>query len=127
MKIIKFFSIILITTFAITGFSSCNKCKNEDPSARIFNNGTEKASVQIKTSGGNTVNINNVDPGTSSPYASYAPGLVTFTITVTNNNYVKTVQMEECYNYDIAIDANNNIIATAFDRNDWQQSDHHTV
>ncbi len=118
MKPLKIFLLILITAFTIASLSSCSKCKNEDPSARIINNGTEKASVQIKTSGGNTVNINNVDPGTSSSYASYAPGLVTFTITVSNNNYVKTVQMEDCYNYDIAIDGNNNITETAIDRND---------
>lgn len=103
---------------AISSLSSCSKCKNEDPSARIINNGTEKASVQIKTSGGSTTNINNVDPGTSSDYASYAAGSVTFTITVSSNDYVETVQMEDCFNYDIAIDANNTITTTAVDRND---------
>lgn len=118
MKTIKRSAIILITAIAIMGFNSCNKCKNEDPSARIVNNGTAKASVQIKTSGGSTININNVDSGTSSPYASYAPGLVTFTITVANNDYIETVQMENCYNYDIEIDENNVITTTAIDRND---------
>lgn len=118
MKTFKNFAAILITVFAITGLSSCNKCKNEDPSARIINNGTENGSVQIKTSEGNTININNVEPGSSSPYTSYAAGSVTFTITVSNNDYVDTVQMEDCYNYDIAIDANNNITTTAIDRND---------
>lgn len=118
MKSLKISLIVLLSIFVITSLNSCKKCKNEDPSARIINNGTEKASVQIKTSGGNTININNVDPGTSSPYASYAPGLVTFTITVANNDYVETVQMEECFDYDIAIDANNNITTTTIDRND---------
>lgn len=118
MKTFKNVAIILITVLAITGLSSCNKCKNEDPSARIINNGTEKASVQIKTSGGSTTNINNVEPSTSSSYASYAAGSVTFTITVSYNDYVESVQMEDCYNYDIAIDANNNITTTAIDRND---------
>ncbi len=118
MKTLKFFFIILILTFAIPGLNSCNKCKNEDPSARIINNGSEKASVQIKTSGGNTININNVDPGTSSAYDSYASGIVTFTITISNNVYVETVQMLDCYNYDIAIDTNNHITTTALNRND---------
>ncbi len=117
MKIVKISLLILFATLLITGFSSCNKCKNEDPSARIINNGVQKASVQVKTSGGNTININNVDPGTSSPYASYAPGLVTFTITVDDNNYVETQQMDDCFDYDISIDANNNITAVAIDRN----------
>ena len=108
--------IIFIGLFTIT-MNSCKKCKDEDPRARIMNNGTEKASVQIKTSGGNTVNINNVDPSTSSPYSSYASGQVTFTITVKTVNYVKTLDMVKCFDYDIAIDKNNNITSTPIDRN----------
>jgi len=95
--------------------NSCSKCTDADPTARIINNGTEKASVQIKTSDGNTVNINNVDPGTSSPYSSYAAGIVTFTITVKTVDYEKTFTMGTCYEYDIAIDANNNITSTPTD------------
>lgn len=118
MKNIKFvLTILLAGLFAIT-MNSCKKCRNEDPRARIINNGTQKASVQIKTSNGNTVNINNVDPGTSSAYSSYAAGLVTFTITVSSINYVKTFDMRECFDYDIAIDGNNNITSTPTDRND---------
>jgi len=117
MKSIKYLlTIVLVALFAIT-MNSCKKCKNEDPRARIINNGTEKASVQIKTSGGNTVNINNVDPGTSSTYSSYAVGLVTFTITVKTIDYVKTFNMDKCFDYDIAIDASNNITSTPIDRN----------
>lgn len=118
MKTLKICIIILFSGFVITGSYSCKKCKNEYPSARIINNGTGNASVQIKTTGGNTVNINNVAPGTFSPYSSYAPGLVTFTITVAENDFVETVQMEECFDYDIAIDSNNIITTTATDRND---------
>ena len=117
MKTAKFFIIVLITgLFAIT-MNGCKKCKDEDPRARIINNGTQQASVQIKTSGGNTVNINNVDQGTSSSYSSYAAGQTTFTIKVSNIDYVKTVEMNKCYEYDIAIDASNNITSTPIDRN----------
>ncbi len=114
----KFLFPILLIGFASISLNSCKKCKGEDPSAKVINNGTEKASVQIKTSNGNTVNINNVEPGTSSPNSSYAPGEVVFTITVANNDYVDTVQMTECFDYDIAIDANNVITTSAIDRNE---------
>src|SRR6185295_16143445 len=93
----------------VSSLSSCKKCKGEDPRARIVNNGTDKASVQIKTSGGNTVNINNVDQGTTSFYESYAPGSVTFTITIKGVNYVINVVMEKCFEYDINIDSANNL------------------
>ena len=108
--------ILIIGLFALT-INSCSKCKDEDPRARIINNGAEKASVQIKTSGGNTVNINNVDPGTSSVYSSYAPGQVKFSITVKSVDYVKVFDMGTCYDYDIAIDGNNTITSTPTDRN----------
>ncbi len=117
MKISKFFFVILFASLVILTMNSCKKCKDEEPSARIINNGTQKASVQIKTSGGNTVNINNVDPNTSSPYSSYAAGQITFTIIVNSNNYVKIVDMTNCFYYDIAIDANNNITSTPINRN----------
>lgn len=102
-------------SFATSGCSK--KCKGEDPRARIINNGTQKASVQVKTSGGNTININNVDPGTSSDYANYSPGQVTFTITVSNVNYVKTTDISTCFQYDIAIDRANVITVNGTDRN----------
>ncbi len=117
MKTIHACYIILITgLFAIT-MSSCKKsCSGENPRARIINNGTHKASVQIKTSGGNTININDVEAGSSSEYSSYAAGVTTFTLKVSNVDYVKTVTMTTCDDYDIAIDSNNNITITPSSR-----------
>jgi hypothetical protein len=118
MKALKFVLFIVIAGLFASTVESCGKkCESDPPQARVKNNGTSKASVQIKTSDGNTVNINNVDPGTASPYASYAAGNIEFTITVNNTVTVKAVPMSNCYNYDIAIDANNVITTTAFDRN----------
>ena len=109
MRKIQFTLMIVVAGFFAIAMNGCKKTVLQDPRARIINNGTQKASVQIKTSNGNTVNINNVDPSTSSAYSSYAAGQVTFTITVSNNNYVKTLDIGKGYDYDIAIDANNNI------------------
>ncbi len=114
MKTAKFLSIVMIVGFMSVILEGCSKkCSNEPPQARIINNGTNKASVQIKTSNGSTVNINNVDPSTTSAYASYAAGEITFTITVNSNNFVKVITMANCFNYDIAIDGNNNITYTS--------------
>ncbi len=117
MKTLKFISLIVLISIVTLSISSCKKCNGEDPSARIINNGTKKASVQIKTSGGNTININNVDPSTSSPYVRYAVGTTTFTITVSNVNYSRIVEMSQCYDYDISIDASNYIFVNPIDRN----------
>lgn len=114
----KLLLLIAVVTIAMVSFNSCKKCKGEDPRARIVNNGTKTADVQIKTSGGNTVNINGVGAGTTSEYKSYEAGDVTFTISVDKNNYVKVVSMSECFEYDISIDASNNVVSTPHDRNE---------
>ncbi len=76
----------------------------------------------VTTSGGNTININNIDPNQASDFESYAPGIVDFTITVgsgsSSTNYESTVSMEECFEYDIILDENNDIISVPTDRNE---------
>lgn len=109
----------LLAGSCAVALSSCgDKCDDEEPRARIANNGTQRASVQVQTTGGNTVNINNIDPGVTSPYASYAPGRVTFTLKVNNVDYAKTTDITRCYDYTIAIDQANVITITGIDRND---------
>ncbi len=101
------------------GYAGCKKCKNESPRARIVNNGTDKVSVQIQTTGGNTVNINNILSGIQSDFASYAPGLVQFTIAFqVANDTSFSVLMDECWEYDIVVDANDNVSSVPTDRNE---------
>lgn len=113
--------ILSVTLLALT-FNSCKKCKNEDPRARVVNNGSVDVSVHIETTGGNTVNINNILPGQASEFVSYAPGGVDFTITVGTGgsavDYNISVIMEECFEYDIILDANNVISSVPTDRNE---------
>ena len=109
---------ILFAGFLALAATGCKKCKDEDPRARITNNGTQRASVQVKTSGGSTVNINNIDPGASSDYANYASGNTTFTLKVNNVDYTKTLDASKCHEYTVAIDRNNVITVTDTDRND---------
>lgn len=117
MKSIKSIVFFLTLIALIASLESCKKCKKENPRARITNNSNSSVSVQIMTTGGNTVNINNIAPGSTSDYANYAAGLVTFTVKITGVDYVKSVEMELCYEYDIVVDANNNITSIPFDRN----------
>lgn len=116
-KRIKNMAMLITIASSMIALQSCNKCSGEQPRARVVNNGTASVSVQIKTSGGNTENINNIASKVSSDYRSYAPGDVTFTISVGKNDFVKTVSMSDCYEYDITIDEKNNITSTPTDRN----------
>lgn len=118
----KKIAIVLSVMLLALTFNSCKKCKNEDPRARVLNNGSVDVSVHIETSGGNTININNILPGQASDFASYAPGLVDFTISVGTGgsavDYNISVTMEECFEYDIILDANNMISSVPTDRNE---------
>jgi hypothetical protein len=58
--------VIFISLCVYLSLISCDSCDGENPSVQLINNGTGKADIQIKTSDGNTENINNVEPGTSS-------------------------------------------------------------
>ena len=113
-----FFKGIFFVMILITAFSSCSKkCKDENPRARINNQGTDKADVQIKTSGGNTENINNIYTGQVSPWVSYAPGQLEFTINVSGStDTVVLVTMSSCWEYDINIDTADRVYTTPVKR-----------
>lgn len=112
----KIIQCLLGLLFSITLYS-CGGCKDEPPGARILNNGTVEVSAQIKTSGGNTENINNIAPGSASEYKSYSPGEVTFTITPKNaTELIKTVVVENCMDYNIVLDQDNQIVVSPVER-----------
>lgn len=99
--------------------SACNKpCENEDPRAQIVNNGTDKASVQIKTSGGNTENINDIESGQISEWRSFAAGNTEFTVSIQGlpDDTLITVNMLDCWEYQIIIDANNQVSSLPAER-----------
>jgi len=112
---------LLILTILVLAISlqSCKKCKGEDPISRIVNNGSESVSVQIQTSGGNTVNINNILSGETSEDKSFAAGSVDFTISIGNQSDVElSVLMEECWEYEIVVSENNTVTSVPTDRNE---------
>jgi hypothetical protein len=115
----KKFLLVLCMLPAILVFDSCKNCRRENPRARIVNNGSDKVSVQVKTTGGNTVNINNILAGNQSDYAFYAPGIVQFTIAfqvAADTSF--SVTMAECWEYDILINANDKVSSVPADRNE---------
>ena len=117
--IMKKIGILLVGLSLVFGFQSCKKCKGEEPIARIINNGTESVSVHVETSGGNTININNILPGETSENKSFAAGNVDYTISIGNLTDVNlAVAMEECWEYEILIDANNQVSSVPTDRNE---------
>jgi len=110
---------LILSAILIIGLSGCsNDCENEEPRTKINNNGTGKASVQIKTSGGNTENINNIETGQTSAWRSYAPGQTEFTIAIQGvaDDTLVVVNMLSCWEYDIIIDSFNSVSSSPQER-----------
>jgi hypothetical protein len=57
-------------------------CSNDPPQFRVMNQNQAKANVQVKTTGGNTININDVQPGKATEYQSANEGLIEATASI---------------------------------------------
>ena len=99
-------------------FISCDSCEGENPSVLLINNGTGKADIQIKTSGGNTENINNIEPGTSSERRTFEPGDIEFTISIqgVNDDIVYVLHTDFCYDYTVTINSDNSVTSSGDER-----------
>ncbi|WP_143569789.1 hypothetical protein [Tenacibaculum agarivorans] len=99
-----FLSLLLLSLY------NCSECNNENPRARVTNLSSNEVSVQIKTSGGNTENISNIETGKSSEFRSYSPGDVNFIITSKNKlEFEAETEVDFCTDYEIIIEENNSI------------------
>jgi hypothetical protein len=112
---------IIISLFVIVlsiSFLNCSGCDGENPTVMLINNGTGKADIQIKTSGGNTENINNVLVGTQSDRRSFAEGDVEFTINIqgANDPVVYNLRITTCRDYIITINSDNSVTSSFNDR-----------
>lgn len=114
----KTLSAILITLVLIIISACSDNCDMENPTVRLVNNGTDKADIQIKTSGGNTENINNIEPGTSSPPRSFAPGEIDFTISIQGvaDPIEYTLKVFYCVDYTVTINTDNTVSGSAKER-----------
>ncbi len=113
-KIAYLFCISLL--FLFLGCS--DDCEGENPTVTLANNGTAKADIQIKTSGGNTENVNNIEVGTVSERRSFAPGTIEFTISIQGEeeNIVYTLPVFFCTDYYVSINPDNSVSAISMSR-----------
>lgn len=112
----KYFALIVVLFFSMF-LAGCG-CDGEDPSVILRNNGTGKADIQVKTSNGNTENINNIMPGTSSEKRTFKAGNIEFTINIQGvaDPVVYVLQAGTCYDYTVTINSNNTVSASGKER-----------
>ncbi len=114
MKKLSFLILLLLSI----SYISCSSCDGEDPSVILRNNGTAKADIQIKTSGGNTENVNNVLPGNESDKRFFAPGDIEFTVTIqgVQDPVVYVLNTTTCRDYLVTINPDNTVSGNGNDR-----------
>ena len=88
----------------LVGILSCGKDPSP-PQFRVKNDRASKASLQVKTSAGNTVNINNVEPGSTSVYQQVAAGQVDITVQITgvSGDYTSTFNAQNDQTFTIVV------------------------
>lgn len=113
MKKVLFLFLLSLSFFLV----SCG-CDGEDPSVQLLNNGTGKADIQVKTSDGNTENINNVLPGTVSERRTFKPGNIQFTINIQGvaDPVVYVLAASDCSDYKVTIKSDNTVTSSGTDR-----------
>ena len=101
---------IMVSILCLTFLFSIMNCSSEtDPNIRVRNERADKANVQIKTTGGNTININDVTAGQTTTYQSVAEGNVTVTAVIQNESVSPTAS------FFAAKDIHNTIVILAGD------------
>jgi hypothetical protein len=87
-------------------FAAIGCADDPDPKFRIMNDRSEKANVQIKTTGGNTININDVSAGQITDYQTAAEGNIEIAVVLQNEPVSPTTQFfaEKGKNYTIVIE-----------------------
>ncbi len=94
-------SALTLLMAVMTGCSS----DEVDPMVRVVNQRATKANVQLQTSGGNTININDIDGGSTSPQQTLGAGTVTATAVIKSESVSPTVtfRAEKDHTYTIHI------------------------
>jgi hypothetical protein len=111
-------NLLIIISIICLSINGCSSCDGENPSVLLINNGTGKADIQIKTSGGNTENINNIEPGDLSERRTFAPGEIEFTVSIQGvaDPVVYVLFSSSCYDYDVKINSDNTVTSAGSER-----------
>jgi hypothetical protein len=72
--------VVILSVTILFGLISCSDDTN--PNIRIRNERADKTNVQLQTTGGNTININDVIAGQTTEYRTVAEGNVTATAVI---------------------------------------------
>lgn len=96
-----------------------NTCNDQDPKARITNNGTIDVNLEIYNESGTLVGqAYNVTPGHTSSWNEFSVGEVTFVVSNVNANKAIVLDMDTCTVYDMVVGANNQLMSDQLTNDD---------
>lgn len=88
-------------------------CSNQDPQARITNNGTISVTLEIATLDGTILHtVADLAPGNVSGYLTFAPGDIIFNVeknTTGESDEKQIYTMNQCMSFDIEVAPDNNL------------------
>ena len=89
-------------TLLLIGLSGCS---SDPPSARVLNERTGKANIQLKFQDGNTININDVAGATATNYQDINTGTCVATASLQSESVAPTASFnaEEDMNYTVVV------------------------
>lgn len=94
---------IITAVAALIILSSVIGCSDDPPGVLVANQRTTKANVQIKQANGNTINHNDVEPGTMSNLQAITEGSIVVTAVIQNESVSPTAAFNASNNNDYMI------------------------
>ena len=88
-----------------------SSCNNQDPKARITNNGTVNVDLEIYNVNGDLIASEyNVEPGHHSGWKDFSSGEISFFVSNGSSDKLIVVEMGTCMKFDLEVGANNQLV-----------------
>jgi len=92
--------------------ASDSSCTNQDPKARITNNGTTNVDLEIYNVNGDLVGHEySVEPGHHSDWIEFSCGETTFLVSTGSADKLVVINMGTCMMYDMEVGSNNQLVS----------------
>ena len=97
---------------SVTGATGMDSsCINQDPKARITNNGTKEVDLYIYDADGNLIaQENELEPGEQSEWIIFTCGETTFLLSTESSDKMVVIDMGTCMIYDMEIGSNDQLV-----------------
>lgn len=102
----------LVQTESISSDFPETNCANQEPIARLLNNGSLHFDLEIFDEEGQLLySVYNIHPGTSTDWVDLPVGQITFNVSNSNSSKPVVLDMGNCMAYEMEIGSNNQLMS----------------